>query len=382
VPPDAAAVDAVVLLASRWPQLEGHRTRWREVVRAWAGREDVRSLTVVDYPDEFRRRALLRRTDALVSEVPSWLPGVVELGVVLPVRPESTALDALGYRRLALALERRLPRTGPRLVVAAWPGWVPLVRRLGASYRGFDAVDDWRAHPEMRSQQQRMAHCYRRARGLRTSTVSAGLADTLARDFGLMSTVVQNGVDVGAHARSAQGVSVALPTGPFAVYVGTIQERLDLALIRAVADLLAGQVPLVLVGPVDESVRAGLAHPGIHVTGPVPADEVPAVLARSSAGLLPHRDDALTRSMDPMKLAEYLAVGLRVVSTPVALPDDLAQHVTTAEGAEEFAAAVKHAVAAGRQAPVVRADWDEVADDLFRLYTSERVARPRIGPWP
>jgi glycosyltransferase involved in cell wall biosynthesis len=45
--------------------------------------------------------------------------------------------------------------------------------------------------------------------------------------------------------------------------------------------------------------------------------DLPAYCARFDAALLPFRINPMTRSINPIKLREYLAAGLPVVSTPL-----------------------------------------------------------------
>lgn len=105
--------------------------------------------------------------------------------------------------------------------------------------------------------------------------------------------------------------------GPIAVYVGVIAEWVDLTLIEACARARP-DVQFVLIGP-----RVGrtpsLSHfYNIHFMGPRPATQIPAYLRHADVGLIPFRADRFTALIDhinPLKLYEYMAAGLPVVST-------------------------------------------------------------------
>jgi glycosyltransferase involved in cell wall biosynthesis len=73
------------------------------------------------------------------------------------------------------------------------------------------------------------------------------------------------------------------------------------------------------VGPGDPRTDvAALAHePNIHLLGPRAYEELPSVLRGAAAGLIPYARNELTESIFPMKVYEYLAAGLPVVSTPL-----------------------------------------------------------------
>jgi glycosyltransferase involved in cell wall biosynthesis len=105
--------------------------------------------------------------------------------------------------------------------------------------------------------------------------------------------------------------------------VGGINAKVDLALMAEVAE----QRPdwsIALVGPLgyglDQGEVARLhALPNIHFTGPVPPEQVPAVIGACDVCLIPYRLTEQTRHVNPLKVYEYLAAGKPVVGT--ALPE-------------------------------------------------------------
>ena len=54
---------------------------------------------------------------------------------------------------------------------------------------------------------------------------------------------------------------------------------------------------------------------------------MPGLLDGLDVGLIPHRVTDFTRSLDPLKIYEYLSAGLPVMGTGVTVPDGLGQHV-------------------------------------------------------
>jgi glycosyltransferase involved in cell wall biosynthesis len=360
----AAGTHAVVLLNARWATLADHNTRWRRVVQAWVARDDIASVTVVDYPTFAPRR--LVALHRLAREVPSWLPGARVLAVDVPLPPRPTPVDDVVWRAVARAVDRELPH-GDRVVIATTPLWVPLARRLRARTRALDTMGDWRALPSVQHQRRRIDAGYREAAGLDIVTaVSDGMAGALA-DIGVRARVVGNGVDVDAFAGEPPAPA-GLPAAPFAVYVGAIEGRVDIDLLEAVA---AAGLATVVAGPASGAIAARLRRSGLHWLGPVPTDLVPGLLVRASVGLLPHRRSALTASMDPMKVLEYLAAGLPVVATGVPVTPDVADRVDVVDD-EAFAAAAVAAAAAPRgprpDPAVAGRDWADVADRLLDCY--------------
>ena len=188
-----------------------------------------------------------------------------------------------------------------------------------------------------------------------------------------------SGVDVEHFAR-ARIVAPHADLAPFRGspvfgYVGVIDERVDLALVDALA-VANPAATVAMIGPVvkiDESVlprRANIAYLGKRGY-----DELPALLAGIDVALMPFALNEHTENISPTKTLEYFAAGRPVVSTAVA--DVVADHgdvVHVAHSGAEFVAMVERARTdddgrARRAAEKARAaTWDAIAaamrDDL------------------
>jgi len=163
--------------------------------------------------------------------------------------------------------------------------------------------------------------------------------------------LVPHGVDH-AHFAAAMSGAVAEPADLAAIprprlgFLGLIRDWVDLDLLAEVARRRADW-HFVLVGDwrVDLGPYRGLAN--LHFLGRRPYEQMPAYCKGLDVGLIPFRLNELTVAVNPIKLREYLAAGLPVVSTPlpeVRLYEGL---VEVAEGAEAFAAAIERALSAG-----------------------------------
>ena len=363
------AADVVVFVGSRWAALETQATRWREVLLRWVGDPRIGSLTIVDWPRWSVRQVLGGRL-VEIKEGPSWLEGVRVLDVQLPGGRRSTLLDAVGWRSAAKELVQVLPDQVD-LALSTNPLWNPVLPLLGAVSTGFDAVDDWREHPMAEDIGDRIDAGYRAAREATTVTANSGrLGQPLAADYGLDPVPVLNGVDLDLFSRPAPEAPPGLPAGPFLAYVGVVQERVDLALLETLAH--GSGLPVVVAGPASPEDVARLERAGVIVLGPIHHDLVPGILRRAAVGLVPHRVNEFTTSMDPMKLLEYLAAGLPVVTTPLPGVAELSARVFVADGPSEFVEAARRAAALPRLRepdPAVRArDWAVVATRLLDLH--------------
>ena len=109
---------------------------------------------------------------------------------------------------------------------------------------------------------------------------------------------------------------------PRLIFAGAVvPKKLDLALLAA----LARRRPdwsLVLIGPVGEGdPRGDLSDlseiPNVHLVGAKSFSELPAWIGAGEVGLIPYAANPYTAAVFPMKVYEYLAAELPVVSTPL-----------------------------------------------------------------
>lgn len=128
---------------------------------------------------------------------------------------------------------------------------------------------------------------------------------------------------------------------PILGYMGTVSDRLDRALIEALARRFP-EASIVFVGPVHGSFGTPLETPNLHFLGLRPPESLPAFAARFDVALMPFAQTEAARAINPVKTLEYLAAGRSVVSTPI---PDVEQFfgdvVLTAEAVDPFLDAVQ-----------------------------------------
>ncbi|HTW85752.1 MAG TPA: glycosyltransferase [Candidatus Sulfotelmatobacter sp.] len=176
--------------------------------------------------------------------------------------------------------------------------------------------------------------------------------------------------DVTPHPLTAQLV------GPVFGYVGVIDERIDVALIEALADGVPGG-HVILVGPIVKIDAALLPRrANVHFTGGVPYDGLPSWLAGFDVALLPFARNRATEFISPTKTLEYFAAGKPVISTPIAdVVAEFGDTVYLAQDATGFVAAACEALhpspvrlARGREHARART-WDAIAHRMLDVIT-------------
>jgi UDP-galactopyranose mutase len=198
-------------------------------------------------------------------------------------------------------------------------------------------------------------------------------------------------VDV-AHFRSARtglpepADQAQLPR-PRIGYYGVIDERLDLDLIRDVAQARP-EWSVILVGPVVKILPEDVPDlPNIHWLGAKPYAELPAYLAGWDVATMPFARNEATAFISPTKTPEYLAGGRPVVSTSIAdvvRPYGERGLARIADTAQDFIAAIEAALATDPRAGRADADaflrgmsWDRTWRAMEAL--AAKAARRPIG---
>ncbi len=190
---------------------------------------------------------------------------------------------------------------------------------------------------------------------------------------------VPNGVNF-AHFANRNGTMPSdLKTipGPIAVYVGAMEEWFDFELINKAA-LALPEVSFVLIGPDHLAKRRLSKYPNLHILGKKGYSDLPNYLAHCDVGLIPFdvlNHGNLVHGINPLKLYEYLACGIPVVSSDWSEMHQLNPPATLCNTVDEFISGIRVALAdpANKQARIeyaAREDWGHrvnlITDNLFR----------------
>jgi glycosyltransferase involved in cell wall biosynthesis len=302
-----------------------------------------------------------------------------------------------GQHRRLLDKARRIARQVGMRSPVLWASYPTTLEDVAPGDFGavvYDCMDRWTDFPDVVSDEKLRALVEGfESRLLETADVvfcsAKGLYDAKAPVARGDISLVRNGADTAHFAPAGHAVPAdlaALP-GPVVGYVGAIAAWVDFELIGAVAR----QRPdwsIALIGPVFQGGSMGDAReldaiaglPNVHLMGPRPYADLPGYLEGFDVATIPFKLNGLTDDTNPIKVYEYLAAGVPVVST--ALPEVLElPEVGTATTAEEFVAECERAILkrrdesliALRMATAEENSWRARADAVWRAvlaYTS------------
>jgi hypothetical protein len=209
------------------------------------------------------------------------------------------------------------------------------------------------------------------------------VADSM-RAFAPQVEVVTNALELPA-GTTPRGRPAALNGigSPIIGYAGNLSDRIDIDLLRELARARR-EWTFVFLGSAhrDQSALDLAREPNVRFLGTKRYEEAQAIIRHFDVALIPHLDNEMTRSMNPLKAFVYCSLGVPVVATPVANLEELADHITVAEGTDAFLVAIEEALVRGPQAPEREAllphSWDVRIERVLALV--DDVASHRPGP--
>lgn len=266
--------------------------------------------------------------------------------LVLPL-PSSAFVKRLNRRILQWQIRRALGKIarGPLQIWSFSPDIAYLLDAFPAEKVVYYCVDEYSQFTGYDSRQV-----------LRDEAELAGRADLLVTtstplhqaksSLNPNSILVPHGVDH-AHFSKALSPSLSIPPELAAIprprlgFFGLIRDWVNLPLLAAAA-VARPDWHFVLLGDAAVDLAPYRNIPNLHFLGRRPYADLPAYCKGFDIGLIPFVTNDLTHAVNPIKLREYLAAGLPVISTPMPEVEQLGDLVTVVQTPQEFIEAARH----------------------------------------
>jgi glycosyltransferase involved in cell wall biosynthesis len=249
--------------------------------------------------------------------------------------PVRKILRRLGFERVELLW---LSQSLHSLSLARYARYEKLIYRMSDDYLQFKGIP-----PNMEEAEREIIEI--------ADTVfvtSRKLYENVRASAGHKVFYLPNGVDL-AHfdiPTPAEPLDIAAIPHPRVLYVGAIKEWFDLNLMIYAAKSLP-DFSFVLVGP-HINIQRAAAVPNVHILGVRPYGQLPPYLHHCEVGVIPFLKTPLTDNTNPVKIFEYFASGLPVVSTNIYEVEQLHSPALITKTPGEFVDGLKEALDYGR----------------------------------
>lgn len=157
------------------------------------------------------------------------------------------------------------------------------------------------------------------------------------------SYVVKNGVDFKLFAPHSKKAVSSYDTIKKVGYIGTLDFRFDIdSMEYAIKELpyVLFEFTGYLLNPAIQELLS--IYSNVAFFNSVTAQEVPQLLSKYDLGIIPYKMNEVNKNIYPLKINEYLAVGVPVVMTAFANLNDFKSIVKTAETKELFKAHIEN----------------------------------------
>jgi len=229
-----------------------------------------------------------------------------------------------------------------RVFITTWPFVGNLVGRLGDRLSVYYRVDDFSEFPGVHK---------KRIIQLENELINkVDMIVATAKDLakinieGKKIRYLPHGVDFEHFSSRKNNDRFELPiqkiSSPRIGFFGLLSAWVDFDLLSTLA-CMQRQWSFILIGPSQIPISQLPQAPNIHYLGAIPYQELPKHAQFFDIAMIPFKVNTLTRSVNPLKLMEYLSMGIPIVSTPLPEVETYRDYVKIASDPENFAKAVE-----------------------------------------
>jgi GT2 family glycosyltransferase/glycosyltransferase involved in cell wall biosynthesis len=324
-------------------------------------------------------RRVLRKALSVARLMRRPVPGLPNFNVLTPLsvplssKPAWRAANAALVRAQIRLACRRLGLHRPTVMVTLPTAW-DVVKRLDHGALVYNRSDKHSAFSEADGEAVWALETELLRRADIVEYVSGQLMEEERSLTGDRARFLDHGVDLErfrARPEADQPADLrAIPRPRVGYFGGLNGYQIDFALLERVARELP-DVQLVLVGHADRPLGELADLPNVHHLGRRTHHEIPGYGSGFDVAIMPWLDNEWIRYANPIKLKEYLALGLPIVTTPLAEAEPYRDLLTIAADGDAFLAGIRAVLvgdgpagAEARRAAVADASWDRRAADL------------------
>jgi glycosyltransferase involved in cell wall biosynthesis len=369
---------------SEWD--EGVSNRNWHILKQLASRPEIGKILAIDYLPLTMKRALRNYKEDLVLNI----KGSEVIKRKLTSKVSKVGDNIYVYSDIGFWLQpkktlRRIKRTalelnfGDFVVWSFFPFVAPYWQNLGQKLTIFEAVDNWLLHSSYTRQQIKLKHCYEVIKN--SADLIFTVSHSLLNFFDNQPNVywLPNGVDLKHYNKKFALINrdIADIPKPIIGYIGVIQDKVDLMLIKYLAQNNP-QKSIVLVGPVwneqDQAKQELSQETNVYFLGYKKYQEAPMYIQQFEVGIIPHKKTDFSASTNPMKAYEYLACGKPVVASHNIGTENVKEMISVAETYEDFNVKVNEALQhntpeaeEARRNFVKKYSWSSTVDKMLEL---------------
>jgi glycosyltransferase involved in cell wall biosynthesis len=191
---------------------------------------------------------------------------------------------------------------------------------------------------------------------------------------------IRNGVDVAFWREpSAPPPDYLEIPGPRVVYVGALDQWFDFDLVFHLAKSFS-KISFVIIGQLKSSFDRDKLPSNIYFIGTKPRQLVRSYLQHADVGIIPFKRNELIECVCPLKLYEYMACGLPVISTNWSELSEMKSPALLADSKEDWVAHLEN-LKLGKSSNENKTDLTNSYSDELRDYSSKNDWSQRWAEW-